>query len=152
MFLQAHRKPDLTSQPSGVSSIQSSSIFLKKRRRAKGPIPFDPVTQEIVDVSGQPLRIPIRGIISHLATFSSIALSSDGILRPNDLKQVMLYQLQEFTMLLDISATARRNSTGVTANAGYRSWWHHYYRLAGFRDASWLNRGARNRLFRILPT
>ncbi|KAL9489668.1 hypothetical protein ACSS6W_001945 [Trichoderma asperelloides] len=57
---------------------------------------------------------------------------------------------QEFTMLLDISATARRNSAGVTANADYRSWWHHYYRLAGFRDASWLSPDAQNRLFEPL--
>ncbi|PTB44824.1 hypothetical protein M441DRAFT_64505 [Trichoderma asperellum CBS 433.97] len=78
------------------------------------------------------------------------ALSRDGILRPNDLKQVKLYQLYEFSMLLDVSATACRNAAGVAAKADYRSWWHHYYRLAGFRDASWLNRGVRNRLFRIL--
>lgn len=56
----------------------------------------------------------------------------------------------EFTLLLNISASARRNSAGVAAEVDYRRWWLHYYRLAGFRDASWLSLDAQNRLFEPL--
>jgi hypothetical protein len=53
----------------------------------------------------------------------------------------------DFTLLLNVSASARRNSAGVASAVGYRRWWRHYYRLAGFRDASWLSPEAQDRLF-----
>lgn len=42
----------------------------------------------------------------------------------------------DFTLLLNISETARRSSAGMAAEVDYRSWWLHYYRLAGFQDVN----------------
>lgn len=53
----------------------------------------------------------------------------------------------EFTLLLHVSASARRSSAGVASAVDYRRWWLHYYRLAGFEDARWLSPEAHNRLF-----
>lgn len=53
----------------------------------------------------------------------------------------------EFTMLLNVHVMERRSSAGGTDEMDYRSWWLHYYRLAGFQDAHWLSSDAQNRLF-----
>ncbi|PON25809.1 hypothetical protein TGAM01_v205246 [Trichoderma gamsii] len=53
----------------------------------------------------------------------------------------------EFILLLHVSAAARRNSAGVASGVDYRRWWLHYYRLAGYQDASWLSPDAQHRLF-----
>ncbi|UKZ58884.1 uncharacterized protein TrAtP1_000206 [Trichoderma atroviride] len=53
----------------------------------------------------------------------------------------------EFILLLNVFAAARRNSAGVASGVDYRRWWLHYYRLAGYRDASWLSPDAQYRLF-----
>lgn len=67
-------KPGLTCPPSGVSSAPSHSKSSKKRRGAKVPIQFDPLTQEIVAVPARPLFPSIGGAISHLGTFSETSL------------------------------------------------------------------------------
>lgn len=67
---------------------------------------------------------------------------------PQDLWPALTARFErDFILLLNVSAAVRRNSAGVASGVDYRRWWLHYYRLAGYRDASWLSPDARHRLF-----
>ncbi|KAL7921780.1 hypothetical protein ACQKWADRAFT_327393 [Trichoderma austrokoningii] len=67
---------------------------------------------------------------------------------PQDLWPVLTARFDsEFTLLLHVSASARRGLAGVASGVDYRRWWLHYYRLAGFEDANWLSPEAHNHLF-----
>ncbi|KAM0464993.1 hypothetical protein ACHAPV_001985 [Trichoderma viride] len=67
---------------------------------------------------------------------------------PQDLWPTLTARFKsDFMLLLNASASVRRNSAGVASAVDYRRWWLHYYRLAGYRDASWLSPDAHHRLF-----
>ncbi|KAK1245458.1 hypothetical protein MKX08_005087 [Trichoderma sp. CBMAI-0020] len=92
------------------------------------------------------LSVKHKSIQKMLTEHDMIALYCCVI--PQDLWPVLTARFKPgFILFLNVSALARRNSAGVVSGVDYRRWWLHYYRLAGYRDASWLSPDAQHRLF-----